>query len=563
MIIEKDNYLFAQFRRLLSALILMTYQFQSAAQESTVGLVQFSGNLSEAYTLFTPLSSETTYLIDNCGNKINEWDGLQPDNSNFAQLAADGTLIRSSFNSFQKLSWENEVLWEFNIASLDLLRHHDFHVMPNGNILFIASKVYSYADMIAKGRNPSTTGNGGGQQGFKVDGLYEIKPIGNTDAELVWSWSFYDHLVQDFDDEVENFDLIGNQPRRLDVNFNGEEGTSFDWLHCNGIDYHPELDQIIVSSRSTCEFYIIDHSTTIAQAATSTGGNYGFGGDFLWRWGNPVAYEKGTANDQKFWEQHDPKWIKNGYPNEGMITVYNNLYNFEFNGEQPYSNVHLIDPNATNGVYPIDSEGFFGPADFHFTYSGEVVGNNMWSNIMSSVQAMPNGNLFILQGTIGEMFEVNQEKEIVWVYQNPVREYIYNQGSNAQILQSSVDIFVATKYEADFDGFNDHEMIPLGTLENENELSVVCDSIISDVSIINDDNSNFSVYPNPVNELLQIESSHLNYKVTIHDLLGKEVLSHHASFNSSITFSHLQKGVYLLTFETDQEVLGKTKILKL
>ncbi|HBC46962.1 MAG TPA: arylsulfotransferase (ASST), partial [candidate division Zixibacteria bacterium] len=49
----------------------------------------------------------------------------------------------------------------------------------------------------------------------------------------------------------------------LDINMSGGGGPSGgDWMHTNGISYNPQLDQIVMSSHTLNEIYVIDHSTT-------------------------------------------------------------------------------------------------------------------------------------------------------------------------------------------------------------------------------------------------------------------------------------------------------------
>jgi hypothetical protein len=81
----------------------------------------------------------------------------------------------------------------------------------------------------------------------------------------------------------------------MDINFLGASNGSANWMHINSVQYNESLDQIILSSKTLSEIYIIDHSTTTAEAQTNLGGTYGKGGDLLYRWGNPISYKQGEA----------------------------------------------------------------------------------------------------------------------------------------------------------------------------------------------------------------------------------------------------------------------------
>ena len=90
-------------------------------------------------------------------------------------------------------------------------------------------------------------------------------------------------------------------------------------MHVNGISYNPDLDQIIFSSHYLNEFYVIDHSTSMQEAAGHTGGRCGKGGDFLYRWGCPQNYDRGSSVDQVFYTVHNSYWIPDGLPVPGIL----------------------------------------------------------------------------------------------------------------------------------------------------------------------------------------------------------------------------------------------------
>ena len=154
--------------------------------------------------------------------------------------------------------------------------HHDIEPMPNGNILVNAWGEITREEAEALGRDPSSLN---GNVLFD-EIIMEIDP--NTN-DVVWEWKASDHLIQTFDTGKPNW--VGNPSAwqgRIDLNYIGDSSNARDWLHFNGVDYNEELDQIMVSSPTFGEFWIIDHSTTTEEAAGHTGGIYGQGGDILY-----------------------------------------------------------------------------------------------------------------------------------------------------------------------------------------------------------------------------------------------------------------------------------------
>ena len=203
------------------------------------------------------------------------------------------------------------------------------------------------------------------------------------------------------------------------------------------------FDQIIISIPNFDEFWIIDHSTTTVEAAGSAGGTYGKGGDLLYRWGNPQAYDQGTVNDQKLFFQHNTHWIPDGLTDAGKILLFNNQAGESVN--QDYSTVNIVDlPVDANGFYTY-SGGAFGPTDFDWTYKAPNP-TDFFSGSISGAHRLENGNTLICQGVGGRFFEIDSNEDIVWEYINPVNDF-------GPITQNSIaqnnNVFRCTRYAPD------------------------------------------------------------------------------------------------------------------
>src|SRR5690606_29478611 len=181
-------------------------------------------------------------------------------------------------------------------------------------------KVMTNFEAILAGRNPDLLPQGV----LYSEQIVEVEPVGFNQANIVWEWDIKNHLIQDFDATKNNFGSVSENKHKLDINFTNGLNGSANWLHVNSIQYNEELDQIVLSSRNLSEIWIIDHSTTTSEAASSSGGIYGKGGDILYRWGNPQAYKQGSESDRKLYGQHYPHWIGENLIDEGKIILFNN-----------------------------------------------------------------------------------------------------------------------------------------------------------------------------------------------------------------------------------------------
>jgi hypothetical protein len=361
--------------------------------------------------LFAPYYTTITYLIDRNGTVNHTWpSAYQPFTS--AYWLGNGTILRpivSGSGGIQKILWNGTLAWDYRYSVSGCTCHHDIKYLPDGNVLMIVWETKSRTQAIAAGRNPDTIqGNT-----FTSDKIIEVHPTGPTTGEVVWEWHVWDHLIQDYDASKDNYGVVGDHPELIDINY----GDPFvgDWLHTNSIDYNPEFDQLLIDIHNFNEVWVIDHSTTTEEAAGHSGGNSGYGGDLLYRWGNPEAYDAGVATDQKLFFQHDATWIPQGSPGAGDIIVFNNGNN---RPGGPYSTVDEFTPPVdANGEYYLEPGAAYGPTDYTWTYHATPP-TSFYSQVFGSALRLKDGNTLICGGTTGKFFEVTPDGDTVWEYMN-------------------------------------------------------------------------------------------------------------------------------------------------
>jgi hypothetical protein len=172
----------------------------------------------------------------------------------------------------------------------------------------------------------------------------------------------------------------------------------------------------MLSVHNLSEVWIIDHSTTTAEAAGHAGGRSGKGGDILYRWGNPQVYRAGTADDQRLFVQHHAHWIPKDLPGEGHMLVFNNGRR---GASGPYSSVdEIVLPVDVQGRYEREAGQKFGPAEPAWSYTAPDP-TKFYSSFISGASRLANGNTIICSGANGIMFEVTPDKKVLWQYMNP------------------------------------------------------------------------------------------------------------------------------------------------
>lgn len=536
--------------------LLLFVGVSSYGQTKTVGLMlNNTAKVFNGYTLFSPKQYTATYLINNEGRVVHKWTNSIYPPGQSAYLLENGHLLRTCMTlgklssgggeggRVEEYDWDGNLVWELDFSSETYMQHHDIHILPNGNIIMLVIEKKTYAECIAAGFDPSKFQPDIVQKGMMVpDYIVEIKPTYPKGGTVVWEWHTWDHLIQDFDNTKENYGDPKLHPELVDCDGDKRNLPAF-WNHMNSIDYNATFDQIAVSVRGNSEVWIIDHSTTTAEAAGHTGGVRGKGGDLLYRWGNPACYGAGNTSNQRYFEQHDVEWIAAGNPGAGNMTCFNN----GLGRATLYSTVDEFTPAVdANGNYSIVAGSAYTPANFTWTYQGTTAAP-LYSENISGANRLPNGNTIICSGTIGRFIEVTSEKEIVWEYICPVQQTgPITQGQlpdedPARADETMNSVFRVYKYPVSYAAFTGRDLTPGDYIEIYPSTSV-------------DENGLNSItiqgYPNPFKSSFKLKNLSGNESFILTNSVGQVVWT--GLDIEQKDFSYLPEGPYFLTINGRQ-----------
>ena len=378
----------------------------------------------EYYTLFHGTQIGTR-LIDSDGTVLHSWTStLSAPSGTTAYLREDGLLLRSgqrgsvpggflagSFGTLQLVTWDSEVVWEFDLQQQGLTTlHHDMVPMPNSNILATVWDFVFANEMETLGWQPVS-----GVRGVWMERIIEIEPnLEDGSSRIVWSWELRNHLVQDADPGDPNFADVSTQLGEVDINFNAGI-FSGDYFHISGIDFNAERDEVVLCPNNIDELWVIDHSTTTAEAATSQGGNRGRGGELIYRWGNTAVYDGGGSANVKFLERaHDPRWLLSPETGAWTLTVHNNDRVDDDPGDSDSQVLQLALPIDEFGNFFLSSPGVFAPSQPEVLYEIDPADPFFSTPFMGGAQVLRNGNILLTIAVSGDLVEVDQAGDVVW-----------------------------------------------------------------------------------------------------------------------------------------------------
>lgn len=548
------------------------------------------------YTLYATKNESQAYLCDTNGTNYKTWSfSSSAKNAYSTYLVPGDTLVRTttyeasgspgsggSTGKIQKVTWDGTVVWEYQYSSSTTQMHHDICPMPNGNVIFISYDVKSSADATQAGSSTAST--------FWSEKLVEVKPNYSTGgATIVWEWKLWDHLCQNYSSSKDNYvTSIVNNPQLLNINYAGS-GNLPDRYHMNGIDYNEELDQIVVSMHFMNSVFVIDHSTTTAEAAGHTGGNSGKGGDFLYRWGNPASY--GATGTTMFNTIHDAHWISSDNPN-----YPNYLCGYKNNMQPTKTQIVIWNPPYDGYNYSLTLGQAYAPTTYAYQYTSTFSASNEGNS-----QQLPNGNMLV-NNAFGSVYEVNSAGTQVWTKSLTESSHAYRftkceiRGPQVTASASATTVTAGTTVTLSSSAYSVTETSPVYTYSwssspagftssSQNptvtpsittiytvtitDTNVGCSEIasvtinVTPVGIENEpERDKLTLYPNPTNGIIHIDlpsADRENSLITVYDLCGNVIIQ--SQYSENINLSGFENGIYFLSITNENVKIVSNKII--
>lgn len=382
--------------------LLFVGSFAVGLAQRTVGVISHDASKSFAgYTLFAPVVAKTTYLINNDGQVVKTWESTY-NPGQAAMLLNDGSLLRTAMPPSQWMQgggaggmvelfdWSGTKVWSYTHLTPTARQHHDVEILPNGNILLLVWESHTRDEAIAAGRLQSRLT----ENALWSERVIEVRRTGPTEGEIVWSWSSWDHMIQNTDSTAPNFGVVSEHPERIDINAGG---TRADWLHANSVRYNAKRDEVMISVHNLNEIWIISRSS----------------GDIVYRYGNPQNYRSGSPQEQVLFGQHDARWLED----DRYVMIFNNG-NGRFGGNA--SSVDMIElPRNECGSYRRSESGAFLLVNPTVLFP-PALSNRYYAQNVSGATILPNGNILSCLGPSGTFIESTPEGDEVWRYVNPV-----------------------------------------------------------------------------------------------------------------------------------------------
>ena len=544
-------------KKILLLNVLLAVALNFSFGQNTVGLLSYDPmNAYDGYNLMFPHNQPNVYLLNNCGEVVHMWEdeaNFRP--GNIAYLREDGSIVKGKRDAvvtddaiwaggggefLEIRDWDNNLIWQYEMNNDSFRLHHDFAPMENGNIMAVAWELKTEEECLAAGRDTATTA----QDEIWSEYIFEINPTTN---EILWEWHAWDHLIQDFDSTKDNFGVVEDHPELIDVNYDTHNGHP-DWLHINAIDYHDDNKQVLLSVPYFDEVWIIDQTTTTAEAAGSFGGMGGKGGDLAFRWGNPITYTRDSTSQKRLFFQHDAQFVNDfligSNPYFDNIAVFNNRVGTDF------STANIFKPQFDMymwqfGFDEANTQTYF-PLDFELTLTHPEP-QKMYSTGLSSFQLLPNGNYFIAVGRFGYCFEMTPNSEIVWEYKTPLS------GGNPATQGDTLSInnnltFRMKRYPVDFPAFDGVDFSETTWIELEPDIEF-CDEIL-DVVILEEEYA-INIYPNPAQDYLVVEwDAGMYTHLDVYNVVGQKMQSiMRTGGRAYLDISGWEAGMYFIHLE--------------